>query len=83
MEKTIYTREYAAMLKLLRDTRKRTGVTQVELSSRLEISQSFLSKLERGDRRIDLVQLRSILVALGVPLADFIRSFERDLARST
>lgn len=83
MEKSIYTREYEAMLRLLRRARNGTGITQVELSRRLQISQSFLSKLERGDRRIDFVQLRSILTALGIPLAEFVRSFESEIANQT
>lgn len=52
MEKSIYTREYVVLLRLLREARERAGVSQVELAARLGQSQSFVSKLETGDRRI-------------------------------
>ena len=79
MEKSIYTHEYKAMLRLLRETREQAGLTQVELAQKLEQTQSYVSKIELGDRRLDLVQLRTILVALGLNLGDFVARFERAL----
>ena len=76
MEKSIYTREYKVLLRILRETRERAGVTQVELARRLAQTQSYVSKIEGGDRRLDLVQLRTILVALGTTLKDFVSRFE-------
>lgn len=79
MEKSIYTREYELLLRLLREAREKAGVTQIELAARLEQTQSFVSKIERGDRRIDVVQLRTILSALGIRLMEFMERFERAL----
>ena len=79
MDKSIYTREYAVVLRLLREARERAGITQVELAAKLGQSQSFVSKAERGDRRLDVIQLRTILGALGVTLADFVRGLEAEL----
>ena len=76
MEKSIYTLEYKVLLRLLRETREVAGVTQVELARRLAQTQSYVSKIEMGDRRLDLVQLRTILAALGESLADFVSRFE-------
>ncbi|MFO0893022.1 MAG: helix-turn-helix transcriptional regulator [Isosphaeraceae bacterium] len=81
MEKSIYTREYKVLLRLLREARERAGVTQVELARRLGQTQSFVSKIEVGDRRLDLVQLRTVLAALDVRLGSFVRRFEEELAR--
>ena len=75
-EKSIYTDEYAAVLRLLKAVRKKSGVTQVDLAERLGQTQSFVSKVERGDRRLDIVQLRSILLEFGVTLPDFVRQLE-------
>ena len=66
MSTTIYTREYRTMLRLLKVTREDSGITQVELSERLGRSQSFVSKTERGETRLDIIQLRMILRALGI-----------------
>ena len=64
-----------------RETRERAGITQSELSKRLKQTQSFVSKVERGDRRLDFVQLRTILNVLGARLAEFVERFEREVAR--
>lgn len=79
MEKSIYTREYGAVLRLLREAREAAELTQVQLAEKLGQTQSFVSKAERGDRRLDVIQLRTILGALGVPLADFVRRLEAEL----
>ena len=75
-EKSIYTDEYAVVLRLLKAARKKSGVTQVDLAERLGQTQSFVSKVERGDRRLDIVQLRSILLEFGVTLQEFVRQLE-------
>lgn len=80
MEKSIYTDEYRVLLRLLREAREESGVTQVELARRLAQTQSYVSKIELGDRRLDLVQLRTILIALGANLRDFVARFEAALA---
>lgn len=81
MDKTIYTREYAVVLRLLRAAREQAAISQVELALKLKQSQSFISKIERGDRRLDIVQLRTICHALGLTLPKFVLRFERELAK--
>jgi transcriptional regulator with XRE-family HTH domain len=80
MDKSIYTREYAAVLRLLREARRRAGVTQVALAERIGETQSYVSKVERGELRLDVVQLRTVCAALGIPLPEFVRRLERALA---
>lgn len=80
MEKSVYTDEYQAVIDLLRDARIKAGVTQVELAEMLEQSQSFVSKYERGDRRLDIIQLRTVCQTLGVTLTDFVKRLEKVLA---
>ncbi|MBY0460311.1 MAG: helix-turn-helix transcriptional regulator [Gemmataceae bacterium] len=81
MEKSIHTREYAILLELLREAREEAGLTQVELAERLGQSQSFVSKAEVGERRLDLIQLRTICLALGATLLDFVAKLEERLSR--
>lgn len=80
MEKSIHTREYDAFLRLLKRAREDADLTQVDLAAALEKSQSFVSKVERGETRLDIIQLRSVLAALGVTLPDFSRRLEQVLA---
>jgi transcriptional regulator with XRE-family HTH domain len=81
VEKSIYTREYAVLLELLREARERAGLTQAELAKRLQQSQSFVSKVEVGDRRLDLIQLRTMCGVLGTTLPEFIAELEARLSR--
>jgi transcriptional regulator with XRE-family HTH domain len=79
MEKSTFTREYRILCHLLQDARTRAGVTQLELARRLKETQSEISKFERGERRLDLVQLRRWCRALDLALSDFVASFEAAL----
>jgi transcriptional regulator with XRE-family HTH domain len=79
MEKSIFTHEYRTLCRLLRESREKKGITQVQLAERLRETQSEISKFERGERRLDLVQLRQWCRATGVKLADFVRSFDEAL----
>jgi transcriptional regulator with XRE-family HTH domain len=79
MGKSIYTREYTAVTRLLRETREATGLTQVELAEKLGQSQSFVSKYERGERRLDVIQLRTVCLTLAVSLPEFVDRLEKVL----
>lgn len=75
----IYTSEYQTFLSQLRDARRRAGLTQEELAKRLNKSQSWVTKMETGDRRVDIAQLVFICRALGLSLAEFIQRYEAAL----
>jgi transcriptional regulator with XRE-family HTH domain len=76
MDKTIHSAEYGALLALLRETRLEAGVTQVRLAEGLGETQSQISKLERGEVRLDVIELRTILAALGTTLPAFVAKLE-------
>lgn len=79
MQKSIITRDYKVFLRELRAARKRAGLTQSELADRVGESQSFISKTERGERRLDVIELRSYCGALNLALTDFVRRLEKSL----
>ena len=81
MEKSTFTSEHRVLCRLLRQAREKADLTQVELAKRLKESQSEISKFERGERRLDLVQLRRWCKALGVGLTEFVRSFDEAVSR--
>ncbi|MFH1893462.1 MAG: helix-turn-helix transcriptional regulator [Candidatus Zixiibacteriota bacterium] len=76
MEKSIFTREYAAFLRQLRAERKQAQLTQAMLAKRIGQTQSFVSKCERGERRIDIVELRAFCKAIGISYTGFVRKFD-------
>jgi transcriptional regulator with XRE-family HTH domain len=76
MEKTLYQPEYRILLDLLRAVRKEAGVNQEVLATRTGFTQSQVSKVERGERRLDIVELRRWCQEFGVSLPEFIERFE-------
>ena len=79
--KSIYTEELRILVGLLRQLREEAGLRQVELAERLDRHQSFVSKYEAGQRRLDLIELRAVTGALGVSLAELVRRFEEAVGR--
>jgi len=67
---------YRRFLQALIDARHRSGVTQVQLATRLMRDQVFVSKCERGHRRLSIEEALVWCQALGVPLTDVVSEFE-------
>jgi len=59
--------------------REASGLTQVALAARLGLTQSEVSKFERGERALDVLQLRAWLRALGVAFSPFADALDREL----
>jgi transcriptional regulator with XRE-family HTH domain len=55
-------------------------MTQKELAARLSMTQSAVSKIEMGEQRIDVIQLREWCEALGITLAGFVDDLENALS---
>jgi transcriptional regulator with XRE-family HTH domain len=79
LRKSIHSREGKALVRLLAELRRNAGFTQEELAKRLKMPQSFVSKYEAGERRVDLVELRRIALILGVSLPELVNQFEKIL----
>ncbi len=60
----------------LRQLRLEAGLRQVDLAKRLRQPQSFVSKYESGERRLDLLEVRQVCRALGISLAEFVGRFD-------
>ncbi|MHB1587405.1 MAG: helix-turn-helix domain-containing protein [Acidiferrobacteraceae bacterium] len=79
MQKSISSRKYVQFRACLRQAREQAGLTQSDLAGRLGETQTFVSKCERGERRIDLVELQEFCKAMGITLEKFVRQFEHSL----
>lgn len=64
MAKSIYSKRYRQFLDLLIQARKEADLTQVEVASRLNRPQSFVSKYENGERRLDVVEFLDVAKAI-------------------
>ncbi len=65
--------KYEKFRKLLIEYRLKQGTTQTELAERLGRHQSFVSKYENGERRLDLIEFLDIASTLGIDPLDFIK----------
>ena len=80
--KSIHKNEYSVLLRRLRELRTAAGMTQVDLSAALQRPQSYVSDVERGSRRMDLLQLRELCNACGNSLTEFVNEFEQELVEA-
>lgn len=76
MEKSIFSPEQNRLQRLLRQIRRGAGLRQEDLADRLGKPQSFVSKYETGERRLDLIELGEICGAVGITLVELVRRFE-------
>ncbi|MEQ9617058.1 MAG: helix-turn-helix transcriptional regulator [Phycisphaerales bacterium] len=79
MPKSIYSRDYGQFLQLLREAREDAGVTQAQLAKRLKYGQSMVSKCERGERRLDVIELRRWCNAIGISFSSFTSRLDEEL----
>ena len=61
----------------MKQVRQNAGLSQLELSQRLEVPQSRISDYERGQRQMDLMELRQYCQAVGITVVDFVTRFDR------
>jgi transcriptional regulator with XRE-family HTH domain len=72
--KSVYSPEYDRFCNQLIDARRQANLTQAELSAALKKPQSFVSKYERRERRLDVVEFLEVSRALKIDPIDFIRT---------
>lgn len=64
---------------LLVTARKQARLTQAELAKRLRRPQSFVSKYERGERRLDVVEFGEVVRAMGLDPIRVLEKFYREV----
>jgi transcriptional regulator with XRE-family HTH domain len=79
MKKKVYIAQRSRLVSLLREIRIEAGLTQVGLAERIERDQTFVSKYESGQRRLDVLELREICQSIGLTLEEFVRRLEKAL----
>ena len=80
MAKTIYREEYRRLVTRLREIREALGLSQSDLARRLGRKQQWVSFMESGSRRLDVIEFAEVCLALDVdpatlivPVADMLR----------
>lgn len=73
MSKTIYSKGHKALVEKLIKARKDAGLRQEDAAKLLGRTQSYLSKIEAGQRRVDIIQLKEFAETYKKPVSFFIK----------
>lgn len=76
MSRSVFSKRYARLCELLIEARQQADLTQAELAKALRRPQSFVSKYERGERRLDLIELLEVADSLAADPAKLIRDLQ-------
>jgi len=76
MKKRIYLAQRGRLVSLLRELRIEAGLTQVDLAARIEKDQTYVSRYESGQRRLDVLEVREICQVVGITLEEFAKRLE-------
>jgi transcriptional regulator with XRE-family HTH domain len=74
MRKSQHTTEYKRVLVALREARRKSGLKQAEVAEKLGAYANFISKVESGERRVDVVELAALCKVYRVDLVDFLKA---------
>jgi transcriptional regulator with XRE-family HTH domain len=80
VKKSKYLAQRKTLLALLRQLRTEASLTQAQLAERLQRDQTFVSKYENGERRLDILELREVCRATETDFAQFVRTLDKNLS---
>jgi ribosome-binding protein aMBF1 (putative translation factor) len=81
LTKSVFTPSYARFRELLIEARENAGLMQWQLAERLKRPQSYISKFERGERRLDVIEFLDVAKALRIDPLELLRELIRKPAK--
>ena len=79
MSTSLHSHQYDIFRTLLIAARQDSGLTQVQIAASLRKPQSFISKYERGERRLDFAEFMELASVLNIDIAAFIAAYQAAL----
>jgi transcriptional regulator with XRE-family HTH domain len=73
---SIWSPPYVLLRAKLREMREQAGITQVQLAAHLGKPQSYVSKVESGERQMDFLEVRNYCVACKRDFVEFVTMLE-------
>lgn len=80
MPSSIFSEKYTVFREMLISCRKQADLTQQNLAEKLNKPQSFVSKYENGERRLDLIEFLEVAEALQFDVFEFIKKLQKDVS---
>jgi len=78
----VFSSEYGIVREVLIEARRQAGLSQRALAARLEKTGSHVAMIERGQRRVDLLEFCRMAESLGLPAQELVRRIEERLDRA-
>ena len=73
MSKSVYTKDYKEIIERLKKARIEAGLAQQEVADKLSKPQSYISKIESGERRLDVAEIKKFAVIYKKDISFFIK----------
>lgn len=82
MPSSLHNADYQLFRSMLIEARVASGLTQMQIAESLSKPQSYISKYERGERRLDFPEFVELADILGVDVVTFVKDYQAALASS-
>lgn len=82
MPNPIHDFRYKLFREMLTEVRLAKGLLQSDVAERLGKNQSFVSKYERGERRLDFPEFLELAAALGIEVTEFVNEYKARVAKT-
>ena len=79
MQKSLSSAKQKTFIELLRQVREEAGLRQIDVANRLNQPQSFVSKYESGERRLDLLELELVCEACDTDVTQFVKRYKASM----
>ncbi|MGK2849098.1 MAG: helix-turn-helix domain-containing protein [Minisyncoccota bacterium] len=73
MDKTIRTKEYARFIEKLRKARLEAGLRQIDVAKKIKRPQSYISRVESGEYRLDILEVKRFAKIYGKSVDYFVK----------
>lgn len=72
MSKSVYSKDYKDIIERLKTARIEVGLSQQEVADKLDKPQSYISKIESGERRLDVAEIKKFAQIYKKPSSYFL-----------
>ncbi len=79
MSNRLWDKKQETFRKAIKEIRVNRNLKQVELAKKLKKPQSFVSKYETGERKLDFVEISEICKACGISMEEFVKLYKSKL----
>lgn len=79
MPNSMHSQKYQIFREMLVDARLKSGLTQMQLAQKINKPQSYVSKYERGERRLDFTEFIEVVIAFEMNINVFIERYQKSI----